>query len=261
MIGCKKRRFETCASTNDVAAAWARDPHDPAPDGGVVVADSQSAGRGRLGRVWHSPAGENLYFSCVLRPNLQAAQVPPLTLCAGLAVCQAVNSLGVPASIKWPNDVWVGDKKLAGVLTEMSTRSQKVDSVIIGVGVNVNGLDFPAELEATSLRIESGEEHERSGLLDAMLLAMEEWVQVYLRGGVPALTKAFAKHNLLRDREVQVKVSGEMIDGRVLGLADDGSLIVEDRAGKEHQVIAGEVHLLSEDTHLASTTEAPGAKL
>ena len=249
MIGCKKRRFDHCASTNDVAAAWARDPHDPAPHGGVVVADSQGAGRGRLGRSWHSPPGENLYFSCVLRPQLPAAQVAPITLCAGLAVCEVVNRLGVQASIKWPNDVWVGQRKLAGVLTEMSTRSQKVDSVIVGVGVNVNSTEFPADLQATSICLETQREQERSGLLDALLLAMDTWVQRYCADGVPALASAFERHNLLGGRDVQVRISGTLISGRVAALAEDGSLLVEDSAGTQHKVIAGEVRLLDEDDH------------
>lgn len=255
MIGCKKRRFEECASTNDVAAAWARDAHDPAPDGGVVVADAQTGGRGRLGRSWHSPPGENLYFSCVLRPNLPAARVPAITLCAGLAVCEVVNSLGVQASIKWPNDVWVGSRKLAGVLTEMSTRSQRVESVIVGVGVNVNSTSFPEELQATSICLETGVPQERSGLLDALLASLESWVQRYLEGGVPALSAAFEAHNLLGGQEVQVKIDGELISGRVASLAEDGSLLVEDPSGVQHKVIAGEVHLL------APTTPEEGASV
>ncbi len=247
MIGCRKRRFDRCTSTNELATTWARDRHDPAPHGGVVIADSQSAGRGRLGRDWHSPPGKNLYFSCVLRPDLPVERVPPLTLCAGLAVCEVVNSLGIGASIKWPNDVWAGDKKLAGVLTEMSTRSRSVEAVIVGVGVNVNTTDFPSELHATSLRLETGEDHERSGLLDAMLVAMEHWVQCYTTHGVPALASAFEEHNMLRGRDVQVRISGEVVAGRVVRLAEDGSLIIADRAGVQHKIIAGEVHLLSDD--------------
>jgi BirA family biotin operon repressor/biotin-[acetyl-CoA-carboxylase] ligase len=247
VIGCKKRRFDECASTNDIAAAWARDAHDPAPHGGVIIADSQTGGRGRLGRRWHSPPGENLYFSCVLRPKLPIARVPAITLCAGLAVCEVVNSLGVEASIKWPNDVWVGERKLAGVLTEMSTRSQHVESVIVGVGVNVNSTIFPDDLEATSIRLETGVEQERSGLLDALLLSMDKWVERYLEGGVPALAAAFESHNLLGGRDVQVRIEGALIAGRVASLADDGSLLVEDKSGVQHKVIAGEVQLLSED--------------
>jgi BirA family biotin operon repressor/biotin-[acetyl-CoA-carboxylase] ligase len=162
-----------------------------------------------------------------------------------------VNSLGVDASIKWPNDVWVGNKKLAGVLTEMSTRSQSVESVIVGVGVNVNSTSFPAELEATSLRLETGEEHERSALLDAMLVAMDTWVQRYTAHGVPALASAFEEHNLLGGRDVHVRISGQVVAGRVLRLAEDGSLIIADRVGVEHKVIAGEVNLLSGNAQLS----------
>jgi BirA family biotin operon repressor/biotin-[acetyl-CoA-carboxylase] ligase len=244
VIGSRTRRFDVCVSTNDLAAAWAKDPHDRAPDGGVVVADSQTGGRGRLGREWHSPPGKNLYFSCILRPDLAAERVPPITLCAGLAVCEVMNSLGVKASIKWPNDVWVGQKKLAGVLTEMSTQSQKVESVIVGVGVNVNATEFPEGLQATSLRIETGKDHERSGLLDAILKSMEEWVARYAGGGVPALARAFAEYNLLAGRKVQAKISGAIVSGRVASLDDDGSLLIKDEAGVTHKIIAGEVKLL-----------------
>jgi BirA family biotin operon repressor/biotin-[acetyl-CoA-carboxylase] ligase len=227
----------------------------------VVVADSQTAGRGRLGRQWHSPAGENLYFSCVLRPEIEAQRVPPLTLCAGLAVCEVVNSLGVHASIKWPNDVWVGGKKLAGVLTEMSTRSQKVESVIVGVGVNVNSVSFPEDLQATSIRIETGREHERSGLLDAMLGAMDQWLERYLVGGVPALARAFETQNFLAEKRVQVRIAGEIVSGRVLGLADDGSLRIEDGAGAEHKVIAGEVEVLPESDHSGLDKQKRGKQI
>lgn len=249
MIGCRTRRFDACVSTNDLAAAWAKDPHDRAPDGGVVVADSQTGGRGRLGKDWHSPPGENLYFSCVLRPDLAAEKVPPITLCAGLALCEVMNSLGVKASIKWPNDVWVGQRKLAGVLTEMSTQSQKVESVIVGVGVNVNATEFPVGLQATSVRIETGKDHERSGLLDVILSSMDEWVERYTSGGVAALARAFEKHNLLGGRQVQVRIAGAMVSGRVASLADDGSLLLTDQTGATHKVIAGEVNLLPEDNN------------
>lgn len=247
MIGATKRHFETCASTNDLAAAWARDKHNPAPDGGVVVANSQDAGRGRQGRSWHSPPGENLYFSCVLRPQLPASKVPPITLCAGLAVCEIVNTLGVAASIKWPNDVLVGRNKLAGVLTEMSTRSQNVDAVIVGIGLNVNTLEFPADLEATSIRQQTGKTHDRSAVLDKILQAMDVWIQRYCAHGVTVLAKAFEQHSLLTNKEVSVKIAGALVVGRVVSLAEDGSLLVQDRTGTTHKVIAGEVRLLNSE--------------
>lgn len=245
MIGCSIRRFERCASTSDEAANWARDKYDPAPHGGVILADSQTGGRGRLGRQWHSPPGQNLYFSCVLRPELPIHKVPPITLCAGLAVCEIVNSLGVAASIKWPNDVLVGGRKLAGVLTEMSTQAQKLEAVIVGVGINVNSIEFPPELSATSLRLESGAEHDRALLLGNVLRSMDHWVERYCSEGVAGLAQAFAEHSMLRGKEVRARVSGVLIVGRVASLGEDGSLEIIDAAGTVHRVIAGEVELVT----------------
>ncbi|MCP4444331.1 MAG: biotin--[acetyl-CoA-carboxylase] ligase [Myxococcales bacterium] len=245
MIGCKLRRLESCASTNDEAASWARDSRDPAPHGGVILAATQTAGRGRLGRVWHSPPGENLYFSCVLRPPLAPQRVPPLTLCAGLAVCEVVNSLGVAASIKWPNDVLVGGAKIAGVLTEMSTRSQSLDSVVVGVGLNVNAGKFPAELAATSLALERGADLEMPKVLGSLLYAMDQWYEKYLGEGVAGLVDAFNNHSVLSGERVCARVGQELVSGRVVSLGEDGSLIVESDDGTHHRIIAGEVDLVS----------------
>lgn len=243
MIGCTIRRFERCESTSDEAAKWARDKYDPAPHGGVIVAEMQTAGRGRLGREWHSPPGQNLYFSCILRPSLPLHKVPPITLCAGLAVCELVNSLGINASIKWPNDVLVGNKKLAGVLTEMSTQAQRLEAVIVGVGLNVNELDFPPALCATSLRAESGVAHDRSLVLGTLLRHMDTWVERYCSGGVAALSQSFAQHSMLTGKVVRAQVGGAIVLGHVASLADDGSLVIIDDADTHHRVIAGEVEV------------------
>lgn len=245
MIGCSIRRLDTCASTNDEAAVWARDGEDPAPHGAVVIAASQTAGRGRQGRNWHSPIGENLYISVILRPPLPPQRVPPLTICAGLAVCEVVNSLGPSASIKWPNDVLIGGAKVAGVLTEMSTRSQKLDSVVVGIGLNVNSQAFPDGLAATSIRLETERTHELPSVLGSLLFALNEWYELYLESGVTGLEEAFAKHSMLSGKSVRAKVGRELIAGTVVALGNDGSLIVEDRRGERHHVIAGEVELMS----------------
>lgn len=245
MIGCDIRRLEHCGSTNDEAAKWARDPRDPAPHGAVVLADTQSAGRGRQGRTWHSPPGENLYFSCILRPPLPPHQVPPLTICAGLAVCEVVNSMGVAASIKWPNDVLVDRAKLAGILTEMSTRSKNLESVVVGVGVNVNSREFPPELAATSISLETGARQELPKVLGALLVAMNEWYEKYLSDGVAGLESAFAKYSMLGGQVVRARVGREFVSGTVVSLGEDGSLVLESAHGDRHRVIAGEVELLS----------------
>ncbi|HTA19793.1 MAG TPA: biotin--[acetyl-CoA-carboxylase] ligase, partial [Polyangia bacterium] len=136
---------EACASTNDLAATRAR---AGAAQGLVVATDQQSAGRGRLGRAWHSPAGENLYVSILLRPARPAPEIPPLTLLAGAAVARALTALGLAPRLKWPNDVQLvgdGNRKVAGILTEMSSEGGRVGHVVVGVGLNVNGAEFPPE--------------------------------------------------------------------------------------------------------------------
>lgn len=243
MIGSQIRRMGRCASTNDEAARWAKDLDNPAPHGAVVVADAQTAGRGRQGRLWHSPAGENLYFSCILRPELPPHRVPPITLCAGIAVCEVVNSMGACASIKWPNDVLVGERKLAGILTEMSTQSKTVDSVILGVGLNVNARQFPKELAATSIALETGTTRELPEVLEALLASIHDWYQNYLDQGVKGLEGAFAEHSMLGGKPVRARVGNELICGTVISLGEGGGLVIEDARGQRHRVIAGEVEL------------------
>lgn len=241
MIGIPLRRLDLCDSTNDEAAAWARDPADPAPHGAAVVAARQRAGRGRQGRAWHSPAG-NLYISVVLRPPLPPARVPPITLCAGLAVAEVVNEAGAAASIKWPNDVLVGEKKIAGVLTEMSTRAAELEYVVVGIGLNVGERAFPPELPATSLALETGREHEPDRVREALCDRLELWLERYLAAGVPALAAAFAARSALAGRPVRATVDGALVEGRAVGLRDDGALLLEDGAGARHAIVAGEVH-------------------
>ena len=150
-----------CGSTNDVAAAEAR---AGAPEGLLVTADEQTDGRGRMGRTWHAPAGANLTFSLLLRPRRPAAEIPPITLLAGGALAVAVRGLGlgIDARVKWPNDLMVGTgpsrRKLAGILTEATTEGDRIGHVVVGIGLNVNAVDFPPELaaKATSLRRERG---------------------------------------------------------------------------------------------------------
>ncbi|HEY2749156.1 MAG TPA: biotin--[acetyl-CoA-carboxylase] ligase, partial [Polyangia bacterium] len=141
-LGRAWRHLPRVGSTNDEAAAWAR-AATAAPHGAVVVADAQDAGRGRLGRKWHSPQGESLYLSVVLRPPLPPHRVPPLTLAAGIAVAEALVAYEVTPALKWPNDVQLDGKKVAGILTEMSADLDRVHHLVVGIGVNLNGRAFP----------------------------------------------------------------------------------------------------------------------
>jgi len=179
-------------STMDDAAAEAA---QGAKDGHVVLADQQIRGRGAHGRQWLSPSGSDLYFSVVTRPAVEPAAVALVTLATGLGVRDAVASLLPDRSVlvKWPNDIWIERRKCAGILVESRTVGMRLDSMIIGVGLNVNRLDWPAELasEATSLRAErDGELLDRSEVLVTLLLQMERWVNRLIEDGAPAVVNA-----------------------------------------------------------------------
>ena len=238
------RAFEwhaVCGSTSDLAAERAR---GGAPAGLVIAADAQTAGRGRLGRSWHSPAGDNLYLSLLVRPARAAAEVPPLTLLAGAAVARAVEALGVAPRLKWPNDVQLDDgagrrRKLAGVLTEMASAGERVEHVVVGIGINVNAIAFPAELgdRATSLRLATGQPVDRARLLAAVLNAFEPLYDDFERQGPAVAVAAFNAHSALPER---CRVD-DRLQGVALGVDPDGALRLRDDAGRIHRVISGEV--------------------
>jgi BirA family transcriptional regulator, biotin operon repressor / biotin---[acetyl-CoA-carboxylase] ligase len=244
------RAFEwhaSCASTNDLAAERAR---AGAPAGLVVATDAQTAGRGRLGRSWHSPAGENLYFSIVLRPTRPASEIPPLTLLVGAAVAVALQALGLSPRLKWPNDVQLVDetgrrRKLAGILTEMATLGERAQHVVVGVGLNVNGLEFPGELaeRATSLRRALGRPLDRSVVLGAVLDALEPLYEDFERRGPSVAAAAWSTHAALPDHCRVTAPTGpsDWLEGTALGVDADGALRLRDDAGTIHRVISGEL--------------------
>jgi BirA family transcriptional regulator, biotin operon repressor / biotin---[acetyl-CoA-carboxylase] ligase len=240
-LGLRRVDLERCGSTNDEADRLAR---AGAAHGTVVTALAQDAGRGRRGRAWHSPPGENLYLSCVLRPALGPSRVPPLTLAAGLAVCEAVNAAGARASLKWPNDVLIGRKKVAGILTEMSSHAGVVDHVICGLGVNLATRAFPPELadRATSILLETGAAPAREPFIAALLTELESWLDRFFAGGVAAVREPWLAR--CAELELRVEVQGRPVTGRARELDPDGALVLEDGSGHRHRVVAGEVELL-----------------
>lgn len=230
-----------CPSTSDLAAERAR---AGAPAGLVIAADAQTGGRGRLGRSWHSPPGENLYVSLLLRPRRSAAEIPPLTLLAGAAVARAVAPLGVSPRLKWPNDVQLIDdsgrrRKLAGVLTEMASAGARVEHVVVGIGINVNATAFPDELadRATSLRLATGQPMDRALLLASLLDAFEPLFEAFERDGPAPAVAAFTEYASLPQR---CRID-DRLRGVALGVDPDGALRLRDDAGQIHRVISGEV--------------------
>lgn len=239
--------FAEVDSTNDylrdLAGRGAR-------EGSVVVAEAQRAGRGRLGQRWFSPAGVNIHASVLFRPAIAPAEVFTFGSIASLALVDAIASLGLSAAIKWPNDVLVDGKKVAGMLVDCGMRGTVVDYVILGVGVNVNvtaaalrdALGASAGF-ATSLSEILGREVDREALLAAWLEGLETWRTRWQRDGPSAVQKAWADRDILTGRRVEIRGGVGTFEGRVLGLEPGGSLLVRDTLGRRHRITTEEVRL------------------
>lgn len=243
-IGRTHRHFELCGSTNDELA---RASDEGAPEGSLVTADAQSSGRGRLGRVWHSPAGTNLYFSLLLRPTLPPSSLPPLTLLSGAVLAESLGDFGVGCRLKWPNDLVLptpsGFKKAAGILTEMATFENRIRHLVIGVGVNVGLRTFPVELAdiATSVAQIAGDAAPtRLELLAAFLNRFETAYETFTREGPPMAIAAFRSFAWL-GQPCRVERGEAYLFGNAVDVDATGALLIEDESGKRHAVLSGEV--------------------
>jgi BirA family biotin operon repressor/biotin-[acetyl-CoA-carboxylase] ligase len=244
-IGQVLHCFESIGSTSDHAKALA---DEGAAHGEVVVAEGQTEGRGRRGRSWVMASGRNVAFSVVLRPSeLPTARAPELTLVASLAVCDALRRAGVDAGIKWPNDLLVGGRKIAGILTELAAETDQVQWVVVGVGVNVNAReeDFPPELrgQATSILLERGQPAPRALFLAACLTLLEEWYDRHAEEGFEPIRQAWKERSVTLGREVLVQIDGREVVGRAEDLDAAGALLVRTESGLE-RVTSGDVALL-----------------
>jgi BirA family transcriptional regulator, biotin operon repressor / biotin---[acetyl-CoA-carboxylase] ligase len=241
-IGRSLRIVASTDSTNDDAR---RDAQAGAPDGHVFVADSQQSGRGSHGRVWVSPAGEDLYLSIVARPALHLAQLSPLTLAVGLGVAEAVEKVltGTASAaseplVKWPNDVQIGGKKCAGILVEASSVGAEVGALVIGIGLNVNRLRWPDELQpiATSLLAScpGAARFDRARVLAALLLAVEHWVDRFIAEGGAPIARALQARLAMRGERVRC---GGLV-GTLVGVAPTGAVRIATESGVK-ELIAG----------------------
>jgi len=245
-LGRAYELMPTCASTNDEIAARAAG-HDK--EGLLVAAEQQTGGRGRRGRLWHSPAGENLYCSLLLRPSISARLATPLTLLAGAALAQALAALGFAVRLKWPNDVLLdtreGWRKVAGILTEMTSEGEHVRHVVLGVGVNVNGQEFPEPLVpvATSLRLVCGVTVDRGAVLAGFLNAFEPIYDRFLAVGPIGGLAEWSRHAVLGQRCWVSRDRGRF-EGVAVGVDDMGALLLRSADGETTAVHAGEVNWL-----------------
>jgi BirA family transcriptional regulator, biotin operon repressor / biotin---[acetyl-CoA-carboxylase] ligase len=238
--------YEDLGSTNDRARELAR---TGCPEGTLVLANSQALGRGRLGKSWASPRGTGLYFSLVFRPPFGISSAPRITLLAGVAVCRAINHIASVASrIKWPNDILIHGKKVAGILTELEASGSRIAHVVLGIGVNVNTpfSAFPSELrgKATSLLAQRGRSVSRAALLGRILSEGEKWWEVLLSEGFQPVREAWRELSATLGKRVRAEGIGPGLVGTAQDIDEEGSLLIRSDDGMIHQVPFGEVSLL-----------------
>ncbi len=251
-LGRVTRGYETVGSTNTEAMQWAR---AGAPEGALVIAEHQTAGRGRLGRSWMDTSGQGLLFSVVLRPALPPDRLGLVTLAGGVAVAEAVSTWTAPVEprIKWPNDVLIDGRKCCGMLLESSL--DRDPFVVLGIGLNVNQDAFPESLadRATSLRLETGRLIPRAALLARLLERLEVWLDRLAAGEATSLREAFAERMVGQGERSSVRLtqSDEPVDGVIEGIDETGALRL--RTGDTLRVLhAGDVTFQPAPTHSPS---------
>lgn len=241
------RYFKHTDSTNSRAKLFAS---EGAPEGTLVVAEEQTGGRGRRGRTWFSPPGEGIYTSTIMRPSISPNEAPKLTLLASVAVAEALLSMtSLPITIKWPNDIIINGRKIAGILTEISTEMDRIDYVVIGVGINVNTprKSLPPDIEetATSVLMETGKHFPRIALLRAYLEWLEIYYDIFRTKGFEPVMKRWKKLARIIGRHISVDLIDRVRIGEVLDVDKDGFLILREQDGTLERIISGDVTLIN----------------
>jgi BirA family biotin operon repressor/biotin-[acetyl-CoA-carboxylase] ligase len=235
--------FPSIDSTNSKAYQLAL---QGAEEGEVVIAESQMEGKGRLDRHWFSPPFLNLYLSAILRPKIPPNQASLITLTAAVATAEAIQKYsGLLPQIKWPNDILLRGRKVAGLLNEIQSEMDRIHFVILGIGVNLNMDEkiFPKEIRggATSLKREMGETISRKDFLQSLLLELEGWYMILLKEGSVPVLETWRDKAKIEGRQVKVTFFGETLSGIAVDLDSDGALIIETKDGERTRVVAGDV--------------------
>ncbi|WP_207205259.1 biotin--[acetyl-CoA-carboxylase] ligase [Methanolobus psychrotolerans] len=238
LIGNDIRYYSELDSTNNTA----REIAPKSPEGTVVIAETQNKGRGRMGSEWQSIPG-GIWLSLILKPSIPLDNVSKITLVAGIAVTTALRNIGVDARIKWPNDVLVKGKKICGILTEVSAEVDKVDYIILGIGINANVkiADLKDEIRknSTSIANEMGNPIDRTAFVASLLYELE---QQYIKFKTQQFTNIVDEWINLSDtigKEVKVTTPSKLIEGKAVGITEKGALVVLDRNNKKQEIIAG----------------------
>ena len=239
VIGRKIYSYASTDSTMDVAQRLVAAGE---PEGSAVFAEGQTKGRGRLGRTWNSPAGQGIYVSVIVRPKLALASAPLLTVLVAVAVVDAIRTTtGLAARIKWPNDVLIGERKVAGILTELQSELNQVHAAVIGIGLNVNTARAGLPKLATSLALESGAPCDRLAVARGLLTALDHWYAEFKRRGREPVLSAWRRDSMMLGRRVRVACHDRHVDGEATDVDAEGALLVRTDHGRMEAVTAGEV--------------------
>jgi BirA family biotin operon repressor/biotin-[acetyl-CoA-carboxylase] ligase len=248
MIGRDVHFLDEIDSTNAYAFKLAA---KGASEGTVVVADRQTKGRGRLDRTWESPPNCNIYTSLILRPTVEIARAPQITLLAGAAVAETLAAVCPErVTLKWPNDVQIRGKKVCGILTEMRSTVSGIDFVIVGIGINVNMslAELSPEVReiATSLKEMAGSPLSRLDVMAGLLTVFEKLYTVFLAEGFAPVRSQWLKYFDLTGKLISVTFKDEVQTGKVAGIDDDGALLIIDAEGAVRHIFAGDASVVKE---------------
>ncbi len=242
MAGKTVYTYDVLGSTNDQARMLAE---QGAPEGAIVIAESQNTGKGRMGRAFFSPKGCGIWMSLILKPDIPPMTASMLTLVSAMAVSDMMKSYGIDAQIKWPNDLVINGRKVTGILTEMSIAPDVVNSVIVGIGINVNMDAFPEELEpmAISMKMVTGVHYHRAEVIRRVLAAFEKYYDKFLEtGDLTFMREAYNARMVHVDKTISIHEYKRTWQAVSKGINTLGELIVEDAEG-EHVIRSGEVSI------------------
>lgn len=220
------------------------------PHGTTIVAEGQTAGRGRMLREWNSISGKGIWTTIILKPEVMPYQAPQFTLVAAVAVTNAIKSLypAVPAEIKWPNDILINGKKCTGILTEMIAEADRIHGLLIGIGINANQQlhDFPEELRpiATSLSIETKSHINRAELLAEVLYYLEQYSEDYVKNGFTRIKAIWEKNSATIGKQIKATTLHEIIEGKAVGITESGVLQIELPTGEIKGVYSADIEIL-----------------
>jgi len=243
-LGKKIYIYNSIGSTNEKAFEIA----DNEDEGAVIISEEQKNGRGSFGRSWESPKDKGIWMSVILKPDISTVEVPVITQVAAAAVVEALECRGFKAEVKWPNDIMVNNKKICGILTEMSVRGDKVSSVVLGIGVNVNveseELSLEIRARASSLFIETNEIFDRNMLVAEILNYLEYFYYQYIKEDNLKLSLDICRNkSMILNKEIKFEQNGSIVKGEAIDLDSEGKLMVN-IGGNIKSVVSGEISLL-----------------